>query len=68
MSDTSLAIAQSFAAMQAASTRQALQTEMVKQQVNAEQALVEMLQQSAEQSQQQAALPAGQGENLDITV
>jgi 3-dehydroquinate dehydratase len=68
MSDTSLAIAQSFAAMQAASTRQALQTEMVKQQVNAEQALVEMLQQSAEQSQRQAALPAGQGENLDITV
>lgn len=68
MSDSALAIAQSFAAMQAASTRQALQTEMAKQQAGADQALVEMLQQSAEQLQQQAALPAGQGENLDITV
>lgn len=68
MSDSALAIAQSFAAMQAASTRQALQTEMVKQQANADQALVEMLQQSAEQSQQQAALPTGQGGQLDVTV
>lgn len=65
MSDTSLAIAQSFAAMQAASTRQALQTEMVKQQAGADQALVELLQQAAEQ--QKATLPAGQGGNLDVT-
>ncbi len=65
MSDTSLAIAQSFAAMQAASTRQALQTEMVKQQASSDQALVELLQQAAEQ--QKAALPEGQGGNLDVT-
>lgn len=65
MSDTSFAIAQSFAAMQAASTRQALQTEMVKQQAGADQALVELLQQAAEQ--QKATLPAGQGGNLDVT-
>lgn len=65
MSDTSLAIAQSFAAMQAASTRQALQTEMVKQQADADQALVALLQQAAEQ--QKATLPVGQGGNLDVT-
>jgi hypothetical protein len=65
MSDTSLAIAQSFAAMQAASTRQALQTEMVKQQASSDQTLVELLQQAAEQ--QKAALPAGQGGSLDVT-
>ena len=64
MSD-SVAIAQGFAASQAASTRQALQTEIVRQQAGAEQAIVELLQQSAEQFK--AALPAGQGQAVDIS-
>jgi hypothetical protein len=64
MSD-SVAIAQGFAASQAASTRQALQTEIVRQQAGAEQALVELLQQSAEQLK--ASLPAGQGQAVDIS-
>ena len=64
MSD-SAAIAQGFAAAQAASTRQALQTEIVRQQAGAEQAIVELLQQSAEQLK--AALPAGQGRAVDIS-
>jgi hypothetical protein len=64
MSD-SVAIAQGFAASQAASTRQALQTEIVRQQAGAEQAIVELLQQSAEQLK--ASLPAGQGQAVDIS-
>ncbi|MDP3255103.1 MAG: hypothetical protein Q8S58_11820 [Bosea sp. (in: a-proteobacteria)] len=64
MSD-SLAIAQSFAAMQAASTQQALQTEMLRQQTQSDQAIVALLQQSADQMQ--ATLPAGQGQAVDIT-
>jgi hypothetical protein len=64
MSD-SMAIAQSFAAMQAASTQQALQTEMLRQQMQGDQAIVALLQQSSEQMQ--AALPAGQGQAVDIT-
>lgn len=64
MSD-SVAIAQGFAASQAASTRQALQTEIVRQQAGADQAIVELLQQSAEQLK--AALPAGQGQAVDIS-
>jgi hypothetical protein len=64
MSD-SVAIAQGFAASQAASTRQALQTEIVRQQAGAEQALVELLQQSAEQLK--ATLPPGQGQTIDIS-
>lgn len=64
MSETSVAIAQNFAASQAASTRQTLQTAMVKQQATSDQALVEMLQQSAES--QKATLAAGQGQNVDI--
>lgn len=64
MSD-SVAIAQGFAASQAASTRQALQTEIVRQQAGAEQAIVELLQQSAEQIR--AALPPGQGQAVDIS-
>ncbi len=64
MSD-SMAIAQSFAAMQAASTQQALQTEMLRQQTQGDQAIVALLQQSAEQLQ--AVLPAGQGQAVDIT-
>jgi hypothetical protein len=64
MSDTA-AIAQGLIASQAASTRQALQTEIVRQQAGAEQALVELLQQSAEQLK--ATLPAGQGQAVDIS-
>lgn len=64
MSD-SLAIAQSFAAMQAAATQQALQTEMLRQQMQGDQAIVALLQQSNEQMQ--ATLPAGQGQAVDIT-
>jgi hypothetical protein len=64
MSDTA-AIAQGLIASQAASTRQALQTEIIRQQAGAEQALVELLQQSAEQLK--ATLPAGQGQAVDIS-
>ena len=64
MSD-SMAIAQSFAAMQAASTQQALQTQMLRQQTQSDQAIVALLQQSNEQMQ--AVLPAGQGQSVDIT-
>jgi hypothetical protein len=61
----SFAIAQSFAAMQAASTQQTLRTEMLRQQSQADQAVVALLQQSADQMQ--ASLPAGQGQAVDIT-
>jgi hypothetical protein len=64
MSD-SLAVAQSLAAMQASSTQQALQIEMLRQQTQADQAVVALLQQSADQMQ--ATLPAGQGQSVDIT-
>jgi hypothetical protein len=64
MSDT-LAIAQSYAATEAVKTQQALATEMLKQQADSGQAVVELLQQSAEQ--QKAMLPEGQGGNVDIT-
>ncbi|PTM39955.1 hypothetical protein [Bosea sp. 124] len=64
MSD-SLAIAQSFAAMQASSTQQALQTEMLRQQAASDQAVVTLLQQGVDQMQ--ATLPAGQGQSVDIS-
>lgn len=64
MSDA-LAIAQSFVAMQATATQQALQTEMLRQQTQADQAVAARLQQSAEQMQ--AKLPAGQGQAVDVT-
>ena len=64
MSD-SLAIAQSFAATQASSTQQVLQTEMLRQQAASDQGVVALLQQSADQMQ--AVLPAGQGQAVDIT-
>ncbi|WP_376984575.1 hypothetical protein [Bosea sp. R86505] len=60
-----MAIAQSFAALQAASTQLALQTEMLRQQTQSDQAIVALLQQSSEPLQ--AALPAGQGEVVDIS-
>lgn len=61
----SAAIAQGFAASQATSTRQTLQTDILRQQAGAEQALVELLQQNAEQLK--ASLPAGQGQIVDIS-
>jgi hypothetical protein len=51
--------------MQADSTRRALSVEMLKQNAQADQALVAMLQQSVEQTQ--ATLPAGQGALVDRT-
>ena len=51
--------------MQADSTRQALSIEMLKQNAQAEQSVLAMLQQSVEQSQ--AALPPGQGALVDRT-
>ena len=63
MSD-SLAIAQVSAATQAASTQAALQTEIVRQQASAEQAVVDLLQQGAETLK--AVLPDGQGQAVDV--
>ena len=51
--------------LQAASTQQALQTQMLRQQAQSDQAVVALLQQSADQMQ--AALPEGQGQAVDIT-
>ncbi len=65
MSDSSLAIAQTLAAGRAASARQALQTEVVRQQALQDQALVALLQQSVDT--QKASLPAGQGAAVDIS-
>ncbi len=64
MSD-SMAIAATFAATQATATQQALQTIMLSQQAQADQSVVALLQQSAEQMQ--AVLPAGQGQSVDVT-
>lgn len=64
MSDA-VSLATSIVSMQAASTRQALSVEMVKQNAQAEQGIVAMLQQSVAQTQ--AALPAGQGTLVDRT-
>jgi hypothetical protein len=49
--------------MQAASTQQALSVEMMRQDAQAEQSLVTMLQQSVEQTR--ATLPPGQGTLID---
>lgn len=64
MSDA-VSLATSIVSMQADSTRQALSVEMLKQNAQAEQGLVAMLQQSVEQTQ--ATLPAGQGTLVDRT-
>lgn len=64
MSDA-VSLASSIVTMQAASTQQALSAEMLKQNAQAEQSLVAMLQQSVEQTQ--AMLPAGQGTLVDRT-
>ncbi|MBN9453647.1 MAG: hypothetical protein J0I42_17020 [Bosea sp.] len=66
MSDSPFLIAESFVTMRAEATRHVLQTEMVKQQADAEKGLVEMLERSIEE--QKAALPLGQGQHLDVTV
>jgi hypothetical protein len=64
MTDT-VSLARSIVSMQADSTRQALSVEMLKQNAQAEQGILAMLQQSVEQSQ--AALSAGQGALVDRT-
>jgi hypothetical protein len=65
MSDTSLAVTQSLVSMRSAATQQALQTVMLRQQAGADQAVVALLEQSAEQMK--AALPEGQGRLVDIS-
>lgn len=62
MSDVA-AIAQSLVSMQSASTQQALGTEMLRQNAEAERGVVAMLEQGAEQAK--AVLPAGQGLQVD---
>jgi len=62
MSDA-VSLARSIVTMQAASTQQALSVEMLRQNAQAEQSLVTMLQQSVEQTR--ATLPAGQGGFVD---
>jgi hypothetical protein len=62
MSDA-VSLAHSIVTMQAASTQQALSAEMIKQNAQADQSLVTMLQQSVDQSK--AMLPAGQGALVD---
>ncbi|PZN93961.1 MAG: hypothetical protein DCF30_21080 [Hyphomicrobiales bacterium] len=64
MSD-SVDIAQSIVTMQANATQQLLRTEMLRQQAQADQAVVALIQESTERMQ--AALPAGQGEAVDIS-
>jgi hypothetical protein len=64
MSDA-VSLATSIMTMQAASTQQALSIEMLKQNAQAEQGVLAMLQQSVEQTQ--AMLPAGQGTLVDRT-
>lgn len=64
MSDAA-SVSRSIVTMQAASTQQALSVEMLKQNAQADQSLVTMLQQSVEQTQ--ATLPAGQGGLVDRT-
>ena len=63
MSDA-VAIAQSASVTQAIQTQQALQTEILRQQAGQDQAVVALLQESAEHAK--ALLPEGQGLALDI--
>lgn len=64
MSDAA-SVSRSIVTMQAASTQQALSVEMLRQNAQAEQSLVTMLQQSADAAK--ATLPAGQGGLVDRT-
>lgn len=65
MSDA-VSLAHSIVTMQAASTQQALSIEMLKQNAQAEQSLVALIQQSVEQTQ--AMLPEGQGGLVDRSI
>ncbi len=51
--------------MQAASTQQALNLEMIRQNAQADRGIVALLEQGVEQSG--AVLPAGQGQQVDLT-
>jgi hypothetical protein len=62
MSD-SIATATSLLAMSSASTRQAIATEMVRQNAQADASVVQLLQQGADQAK--AVLPPGQGAQVD---
>ena len=62
MSDAA-AIAQSLVSMQSASTQQALNVEMLRQNAEADRSVVTMLEQGVEQAK--ATLPAGQGQQVD---
>lgn len=64
MSD-SIAIARTFAVTQASATQQVMETLMLRQQAQADQAVVALIQQSVEQTQ--AILQDGQGRAVDIT-
>lgn len=64
MSDISTII-QTLNAGQGDVAQQAMQVAILRQQAQADQAVVTLLQQGNEQMQ--AVLPAGQGQNLDIT-
>ena len=61
----SVSLAHSLLTMEAATTRQALQTEMVRQNAQADAAVIALLQDGIEA---QASLPAGQGKRVDVTV
>lgn len=65
MSDVSLILARGTLAIQADMAKQAVATEMVKQQASAEQASADLLAQAADR--QKATLPEGQGGIVDIT-
>ncbi|WP_449254719.1 hypothetical protein [Bosea sp. (in: a-proteobacteria)] len=62
MSDAA-ALARSLAMMQAASTQQALSVAMLRQSAAADRGVVTLFEQGAEQAK--AALPAGQGQQVD---
>lgn len=62
MSD-SIATTASLLAMSSASTQQALATEMVRQNAQADAGVVQLLEQGAQQAK--ALLPAGQGSQVD---
>jgi len=65
MSETSVDIARTLVGMKAAVTQQALQLEMVKQNAQADQAVIALLQEAAVPAR--APLPPGQGARLDVT-
>lgn len=64
MSGSTVAFVQGTGALEAAAAQQALQNQFVKEQAQAESAVVDLLQSSLEQ--QKAPLPDGQGQAVDI--